>query len=114
MELARASEREVESDYVIHREGRGREGRPIVDIRKAWDSAINSVGLAGFRFHDLRACAVSNLMSAGVSAYDAMQISGHKTDSMLRRYDIVDPKRLRAIGEQVAASFGRKETERVQ
>ncbi len=92
---------EVESDYVIHREGRGRAGKPIVDIRSAWDAAVNSVGLAGFRFHDLRACAVSNLMSAGVSAYDAMQISGHKTDSMLRRYDIVDPKRLRAIGEQV-------------
>ena len=35
-------------------------------------------------------------------------------DPMLRRYDIVDPKRLRAIGEQVAASFGRQETGSVQ
>ncbi len=105
---------EVESDYVIHRERRGRAGKQVVDISKAWQTATLSVGLAGFRFHDLRACAVSNLMSAGVSAYDAMQISGHKTDSMLRRYDIVDPKRLREIGKQVEESFGSRETETVQ
>ena len=30
-----------------------------------------------------------------------MQISGHKTDSMLRRYDIVSAKRLKGIGQRV-------------
>jgi hypothetical protein len=35
---------------------------------------------------------VRDLIRAGVSAHVAMTISGHQTDSMLRRYDIVDTR----------------------
>lgn len=95
-----------ESEWVIHRE----DGAPVVDIRKAWDKAINSVGLAGFRFHDLRACAVSNLIDAGLSPHDAMQIVGHKTHAMLQRYDIVSAKRLQGLGQQVEAMLSARKT----
>lgn len=91
----------VESDWVIHREN----GCRVVDIRDAWNKACNSVGLAGFRFHDLRACAVSNLIDFGVSPYEAMQITGHKTMSMLQRYDIVSTKRLAEIGRRMEEKF---------
>ena len=98
----------VESDYVIHYSEGKRKGKRPVELRKAWYKAIETVGLEGFRFHDLRACAVSNLISAGVTPCDAMQISGHKTDSMLRRYDIVDAERLQRIGQQVEKNvFGK-------
>lgn len=98
------------SEYVIHRDS----GSAVVDIRKAWDAAVNSIGLTGFRFHDLRACAVSNLIDFGVSPYDAMQISGHQTDSMLRRYDIVSTKRLREIGRQMEQFLGKRGQDAVQ
>jgi integrase len=54
---------------------------------------------AGKLFHDLRRSAVRDLIRAGVSAHVAMSISGHKTDSMLRRYDIVDTRDQRAALE---------------
>lgn len=99
-----------ESPCVIHREN----GSAVVDIRKAWTAATKAVGLEGFRFHDLRACAVSNLIDFGVSPYDAMQISGHQTDSMLRRYDIVSTKRLREIGQQMEQFLGKGKQDAVQ
>jgi integrase len=56
----------------------------------------------GRLFHDLRRSAVRDLIRAGVSAHVAMSISGHKTDSMLRRYDIVDTRDQRAALERRA------------
>jgi hypothetical protein len=43
----------------------------------------------GLIFHDLRRSGVRDMIRAGVAPHVAMSISGHKTDSMLRRYAII-------------------------
>ena len=47
-------------------------------------------------FHDLRRSAARNMLTAGVPQAIAMAITGHRTDSMFRRYAIVAPNDVRA------------------
>ena len=71
--------------WVFHRQG-----EPIRDFRYAWRSACRAAGCPGLTPHDLRRTAVRNLTRAGVPRSVAMVITGHKTESVFRRYDIVD------------------------
>jgi integrase len=78
------------SSLIFHRAG-----GPIREFRKSWATACR---LAGVRrlFHDLRRSACRNMVAAGVAQVTAMQLSGHKTDSMFRRYAIVAENDMRA------------------
>ncbi len=74
------------SPWVFHRQG-----RPIVDFRDAWTDACEAAKVLGLLFHDLRRSAVRNMDKSGhVTQAVAMKITGHKTDSVYRRYRIVD------------------------
>jgi len=64
-------------------------GQPVHDFRKAWAHACENVGLVGMLRHDFRRSAVRNMERAGVPRSVAMKISGHKTESIYRRYAIV-------------------------
>jgi len=70
--------------HVFHRDG-----EPILDFRGAWERACTDAGFAGRLVHDFRRTAVRNLERAGVSRSVAMKLTGHKTESVYRRYAIV-------------------------
>lgn len=67
-----------------------REGIVIKSFRRSWARACKAAGVPDLKFHDLRRTAARNMRRAGVSQVVRMKISGHRTDSMERRYNIVD------------------------
>jgi len=78
-------------------------GEPIKEFRKAWKDACKVAEVPDLKFHDLRRTAVRNMRRAGVSQVVRMRITGHRTDSMERRYNIVDVediKSAKALMEQ--------------
>lgn len=70
---------------------------PIGDSRKKWAKACKAAGLEGVIPHDLRRCAARNLSLSRVREQLAMKVTGHKTNSMYRRYRIVDEDKLRQV-----------------
>ncbi len=73
--------------WVFHRRG-----KRIVKMDTAWKRACEKGGCPERLFHDLRRTAVRNLERAGVPRSVAMQITGHKTESVYRRYAIVSER----------------------
>jgi hypothetical protein len=52
----------------------------------------------------VRRSAVRNLIRAGVTEHVAMKISGHKTASVFRRYDIVDAGDLADAAQKIESA----------
>jgi integrase len=71
-----------------HLRGR-RTGQPRRGFSKRWETACKEAGVPGRLLHDFRRTAVRNLERAGVARSVAMKITGHKTESVYRRYAIV-------------------------
>lgn len=84
--------------WVFHRSG-----KRVVDFRIAWEHATKAAGVDDLHFHDLRRTAVRNMRRAGVSQNIRMKISGHKTEAMERRYNIVDDEDLTIAKKRMEA-----------
>jgi integrase len=69
-------------------------GRPRRTFTKAWRTACRKAGVPGRLLHDFRRTAVRNLERAGVARSVATKITGHKTESVYRRYAIVSDAEL--------------------
>ena len=80
-----------------------RSGRRIQSFRRSWKKACEKAGLPRLLFHDLRRSAVRNLERAGVPRSVAMKLTGHKTESIYRRYAIVAESDLREAGAKLSA-----------
>lgn len=80
----RLAARRLDCPYVFHRQG-----KPIASFRKAFKAAATDAGLTGLLPHDMRRSAVRNFRRAGLSEHEGMKLSGHETDSIYRRYDII-------------------------
>jgi len=79
------------------------DGRPIgPGYRNAWIKACRRAGLPGKLIHDFRRSAVRNLERAGISRSASMKMTGHKTESVFRRYAITDSAVLQEAGEKLS------------
>jgi integrase len=88
--------RRLDCPFVFHRTG-----RQIKSFRRAFKAAAEAASLAGLLPHDLRRSAVRNFRRAGLSEHEGMALSGHATDSVYRRYDIIGESDLREAMERV-------------
>src|SRR5881396_1727595 len=84
--------------WVFHRVG-----KPIKSFHVAWRRASGRAGVPGRFVHDLRRTAVRNFERAGVPRSVAMKLSGHKTESVYRRYAIVSERDLAEGVQKLAA-----------
>ena len=86
-------------------------GKPVFDFEKAWATACELAGVPDALFHDLRRTALTNMIEAGLSEKEAMEISGHKTRAVFDRYHIVSERRMRQNAEKLGAHLKAKEAE---
>lgn len=87
--------------FVFHRNG-----ERIRYFRAAWANACKDAGCPGALVHDMRRSAVRTFERAGVPRSVAMSIVGHKTESIYRRYAIVDEAMQREAAARLDAWVG--------
>jgi len=80
-----------------------RDGQRIAEFKRSWKTACKKAGVPDRIFHDFRRTAVRNLERAGVPRSVAMKLTGHKTESVYRRYDIVSEGDLQLAAERLGA-----------
>ena len=78
--------------------------RHLKSWRSAWRTITKKAGLPGFRFHDLRHCAITQLAENGASDSTIMAIAGHVSRRMLERYSHVRMEAKRKAMEALAVS----------
>jgi integrase len=122
--IKRADPKAGENDLVFTNNG-----QPIKSFIKAWRNSCVKAAIPtkkngqvivsrfqngkyeGFLFHDLRRTAVSNMVQAGIDPLYAKAISGHKTDSVFERYNIIDTNPLTAAGKKLSEHLRMKSKE---
>ena len=78
-------------DYIFPRP----DGKPVRDFRDSWRNACVAAGVPNLKVHDLRRTGARNLRRAGVDRDIIRRIGGWRTESVFRRYNIVDESDLR-------------------
>jgi len=111
-----AARRRPDCPFVFHGRGcgetrldkHGRQRPCLGNFRKSWATACAAIGMPGGIPHDLQRSGVKHYIEAGVAPHVVMGWSGHRTESMLRRYNIIDLDDLRRAGKQASSYLGAK------
>ncbi len=70
---------------------------PYSLIRKAFNNAVHKTGLQDFKFHDLRHTAASHMAMSGATQGELMEVLGHRSPAMTRRYAHFSKKHIAGI-----------------
>jgi integrase len=100
--MRRAAARQIEVDgatilcnLIFHKNG-----KRLGQCQKEWKQAVEAANCPDLVFHDLRRFAVTALTNAGVPQSIAMKVSGHKTEAMFKRYQILVTDEVRSAMER--------------
>jgi integrase len=74
--------RRINTDLVFP----GKDPSKPIDIRTAFENALENAGISDFRWHDLRHSTASYLAMNGASLAEIAEVLGHKTLAMVKRY----------------------------
>ncbi len=77
-----------DKEYVFY----GKNGYPVGDIKKGFNSALERAKISDFRFHDLRHTFGSQMVMQRVDIKTVQQLMGHKTIKMTMRYSHLSPE----------------------
>ena len=75
-------------------------GQSVNSIQTAFTGACDRAKIDGFRFHDFRHTAVTNMRRAGIDHLTIMKITGHKTMEVFKRYNSFQEGDLREAARQ--------------
>jgi len=84
-------------DFLFTREN----GEVVKDFRGTWDDLTETAGVSGLLFHDFRRSSVRNMIRRGVPQKTARTVSGHKTDAVFSRYNIVSEDDIRDAARRI-------------
>jgi integrase len=94
----------VDTDLVFHSRV---DRHKHFDFRRPFQMALKAAQIEDFRWHDLRHCAASYLVMAGVDMRTVAEILGHKTLQMTQRYTHLSPEHLKdAVAKMNRKIFG--------
>jgi len=89
--------RRLDSDLLFP----GRKPDRPVNLRKPWEAALSSAGITGYRWHDNRHGAASEMIMSGASLAEVAEVLGHKTLSMVRRYSHLSEQHAAGVVERM-------------
>ena len=106
-DMLRAAKKERDEEWPWSPWVFSRIGKRIKSFRGSWDSAVKRAGIVTkdgrkLTVHDMRRTADRNMARDGMPQVVRMKITGHKTDSMERRYNIVDSADIKLAGTFMA------------
>jgi integrase len=100
-----------ESPYVFCH----KDGKPFINMRKSFKSALDGAGISDFRFHDLRHTFASQLIKLGFDVRTVQELMGHKSMDMVMRYTHLSPnQKSRAVecfGSQIDTNWAQSSIE---
>ena len=84
-------------------------GKPFVEIKRSFATALRKARITDFRFHDLRHTFASRLVMAGVDIRTVQELMGHKDIRMTARYSHLSDAHLREAVNKVVTNLGQTE-----